>query len=78
MPRKPRITAVPVEQPQEEGLATAWGDEEGITDADQMTDIISKVNVGEEVLEKEYNPPNELTAPVAPKAKAKRAPRSSL
>ncbi len=33
------------------------------------------MNVSEEILEKKYAPPNELTAPVAPKAKAKRAPR---
>ena len=41
MPRKPRITAVPVEQP--EGLMVATDLPEEKTDAEQMTDIIKEV-----------------------------------
>ena len=42
MPRKPPIIAVPVEAPAEEGLAKAWGDDEVKTDAQEMTEIITK------------------------------------
>ena len=73
MPRKPRITAVPVEQAvltdQKEGLivATELSDEK--TDAEQMTEIIREVQEEE---------PQEAVpdAPVAAKAKAKRASRA--
>ena len=64
MPRKAKITAVPVEQP-EEGLAS--GEDEPKPDAEQMSEIINQVSVAE---------PDEV--PViqaeltAPKAKAKR------
>ena len=47
MPRKTKITAVPVDQP--EGLARAWGEEEGNTDAEQMTDIINEVSLAQKV-----------------------------
>ncbi len=71
MPRKTKITAVPVDQPEEEGLAKAWGEEEGKTDAEQMTDIISEVSSEQ---------PAEPIAPAAPqdteKAKPKRASRA--
>ena len=41
MPRKPRITAVPVEQVQpEEGLVVARDEK---TDAEQMTEILQEV-----------------------------------
>ncbi len=52
MPRKPRITAEPVEQPTaEEGLARAWNDEqqgEAKTDAEHMTEVINEVRVSDE------------------------------
>ena len=47
MPRKSRITAVPIHQPDEEGLAQAWGEEAWKTDAEHMTDIINHISVGE-------------------------------
>ena len=67
MPRKPRITAVPVEQP--EGLMVATELPEEKTDAEQMTEIIKEVQEEE---------PQEAVpdAPVAAKAKAKRASRA--
>ena len=74
MPRKPRITAVPVDAQEEEGLARAWP-EEAKTDAEQMTDIINEVKVVDE--------PDNLLAladePAVPveKPKAKRAPRQA-
>lgn len=72
MPRKPKVTAVPVEQ---EPLSE--GSTEPKTDAEQMTDIINEVSVTEPILLTEYEQPNALTTPVAPKAKAKRAPSRS-
>ena len=72
MPRKPKVTAVPVEQ---EPLSE--GSTEPKTDAEQMTDIINEVSVTEPILLTECEQPNALTAPVAPKAKAKRAPSCS-
>ena len=48
MPRKPRITAVPVEAPVEEGLAKAWGDDEAKTDAQEMTELVNEIKVDEE------------------------------
>ena len=44
MPRKPRITAVPVEQDQrDEGLVVAMDVPDEKTDAEQMTEIIKEV-----------------------------------
>jgi len=74
MPRKSKITAVPLDKPeQEEGLARAWANEEGETeaktDAEQMTEIIQEV--------KEVAEPAPVEEPAkekekkAPKAKAK-------
>ena len=66
MPRKPRITAVPVEQVQpEEGLMVARDEK---TDAEQMTDILQEVK----------EEPREAVseAPVVVKPKAKRASRA--
>ena len=70
MPRKPRITAVPVEQP--EGLMVANDLPEEKTDAEQMTDIIN------EVKEEPKEEPQEAVsdAPVEAKPKAKRASRA--
>ena len=67
MPRKAKITAVPVEQEQQ---GVSEDTTELKTDAEQMTDIINEVNTTETILQSEYEP----TTPVVPKAKAKRAP----
>ncbi len=64
MPRKPKFTAVPVEQDPK-------------TDAEQMTDIINKVGTTGPLLQTEYEQTNALTMPVAPRATAKRAPSRS-
>ena len=69
MPRKPRITAVPIEH--EEGIALAQDASEEKTDAEQMTEIINEV--------KEERPePQEAVsdAVVEVKPKAKRASRA--
>ena len=69
MPRKPRITAVPVEQEQkEEGLMVAGDVPDEKTDAEQMTDILQEVK----------DEPREAVseAPVVVKPKAKRASRA--
>ena len=69
MPRKPRITAVPVEQVQpEEGLMIARDVPDEKTDAEQMTDILQEVK----------EEPREAVseAHVVVKPKAKRASRA--
>ena len=69
MPRKPRITAVPVEQVQpEEGLMVARDVPDEKTDAEQMTEILQEVK----------EEPREAVseAPVVVKPKAKRASRA--
>ena len=80
MPRKPRITAVPVEQAvltvpvsdQREGLMVATDLPEEKTDAEQMTEIL------QEVQQEPKEEPKEAVSdtPVAAKAKAKRASRA--
>ena len=78
MPRKSKVTAVPVSEHPEEGLARAWGDNEGKTDAEQMTDIINVVSVSKEPDDALPEAPLvEAEAPVAPKAKASRAPKKA-
>ena len=80
MPRKPRITAVPVEQPvltvpvsdQREGLMVATELPEEKTDAEQMTEILQEVQQEPKEEQKEAV----SDAPVAAKAKAKRASRA--
>ena len=70
MPRKPRITAVPVEQVQpDEGLVVASNEK---TDAEQMTEIL------QEVQQEPKEEPKETVsaAPVVVKPKAKRASRA--
>ena len=69
MPRKPRITAVPIEH--EEGIALAQGASEEKTDAEQMTEIINEVK-------EERSEPQEAVsdAVVEVKPKAKRASRA--
>ena len=66
MPRKPRITAVPVEQP--EGLITATELLEEKTDAEQMTEILQEVKEEPKVAVSD--------AVVEVKPKAKRASRA--
>ena len=69
MPRKPRITAVPVEQEQkEEGLMVAGDVPDEKTDAEQMTEIIQEV--------KEEPKEAVSDAIVVVKPKAKRASRA--
>ena len=76
MPRKPRITAVPVEQPvltvpvsdQREGLITATEILEEKTDAEQMTEILQEVKEEPKVAVSD--------AVVEVKPKAKRASRA--
>ena len=79
MPRKSKITAVPVTDHDVEGLVRAWGDDEENNDAEQMTDIINEVKVIEEPTDALPQAPQvEAEAPIveAPKAKAKRASRA--
>ena len=66
MPRKPRITAVPVEQP--EGLMVANDLPEEKTDAEQMTEILQEVKEEPKVAVSD--------AVVEVKPKAKRASRA--
>jgi hypothetical protein len=68
MPRKSKVTAVPIDQ--EEGLARAWGDGEVKTDAEQMTDLVNEIRVESEPTEEEPIEERE-----EPKPHAKRAPR---
>ena len=70
MPRKPRITAVPVEQP--EGLMVATELPKEKTDAEQMTEIL------QEVQQEPKEEPKETVsdAPGEVKPKAKRASRA--
>jgi hypothetical protein len=65
MPRKPKITAVPIEI-----VCPQAGAEEGKTEAEQMDEVINEVNtvVDVEVAQEE---------PAVAKAKAKRAPRKA-
>ena len=74
MPRKPKVTAVPVEQ---EPQGASEGSTEPKTDAEQMTDIINEVSTTEPIRESEYEQHYVLTTPVVLKAKAKRAPSRS-
>ena len=80
MPRKPRITAVPVEQVQpEEGLMIARDVPDEKTDAEQMTDIIQEVkeepkaDIEQVLFEVPFVTP---VLPVIEKLKAKRASRA--
>ena len=78
MPRKPKITAVPVEQEEckNEGLMVVREEPDEKTDAEQMTEIIKEVQ--EEPKEEPKEEPQEVVpaAPVVAKAKAKRASRA--
>jgi hypothetical protein len=74
MPRKSKITAVPLDKPeQEEGLARAWTQEaetDAKTDAEQMTEIIQEVKEVAEPAPVE-EPVKEKAKKATPKAKAK-------
>ncbi len=59
---------------QRKGSLKLGGGEEVKTDAQQMTEITKGVSVSDEILEREYEPPEAAEAPKA-NAKAKRAPR---
>jgi hypothetical protein len=80
MPRKPRITAVPVEQPvltvpvsdQREGLMVATDLPEEKTDAEQMTEILQEVQQEPKEEQKEAD----SDAVAISKPKAKRASRA--
>jgi len=76
MPRKPKITAVPVEAPVEEGLAKVRGDEVK-TDAQEMTELVNEIKVDEEpaVTCEVEDKPNHVAKP---EAKAKRAPKKPV
>ena len=65
MPRKPRITAVPVEQP--EGLMVATDLPEEKTEAEQLTDVINEVK--EEPREEPQAAVSDAVVEVKPKAK---------
>ena len=71
MPRKAKITAVPVDDQPDLALETAT-EEEPKTDAEKMTDVLNEVNVTDAVLSIEDEVPEVQSAPAAPKAKAKR------
>ena len=74
MPRKSKITAVPVEAPVEEGLAKAWGDEVK-TDAQEMTELVNEIKVDDEPA---VTDEVESTPVAKPKARAKREPKKPV
>ena len=67
MPRKAKITAVPIDVQPDQTLEQV-DDPEPKTDAEKMTDVINEVNVSEHVLPNE----DESSIQKAPKARAKR------
>ena len=67
MPRKAKITAVPIDVQPDQTLEQV-DQEEPKTEAEQMTDVINEVNVTETILSNE----NGLSIQIAPKARAKR------
>ena len=68
MPRKAKITAVPIDVQPDQTLEQVDG-QEPKTDAEKMTDVINEVNVIESTLPNE----DESSIQKAPKARAKRA-----
>ena len=68
MPRKAKITAVPIDVQPDQTLEQV-DDPEPKTDAEKMTDVINEVNVTETILSNEDEPSIQR----APKARAKRA-----
>ena len=71
MPRKAKITAVPVVQEQQ---GVSEDPVEQKTDAEQMTDIINEVNTAPQSDIPQLNAEEEVTEKPKPKARAKRAP----
>ena len=71
MPRKARITAVPVEQEQQ---GVSEDPVEQKTDAEQMTDIINEVNTAPQSDVPQLNAEEEVAEKPKPKARAKRSP----
>ena len=67
MPRKAKITAVPIDAQPDQTLEQVDHDEPK-TEAEQMTDVINEANVTESILSNE----NGLSIQIAPKAKIKR------
>ena len=82
MPRKSKITAVPIEQPTEQPiLKDAVGDDvdEQKTDAQEMTEVLNEVNVVSEPVAVEPAAVELVALPAessGPKARAKRASRA--
>ena len=81
MPRKAKITAVPVEQvfthmvaDQREQQGMSEDPVEQKTDAEQMTDIINEVNTAPQSDVPQLNAEEEVAEKPKPKARAKRAP----
>ena len=70
MPRRAKITAVPVDQP-DLTLEKAV-EEEPKTDAEKVADGLNEVNVTDAVLPIEDEVPASQVVPTAPEAKAKR------
>ena len=81
MPRKAKITAVPVDDQPDLTLKTAVEEvfthrvadqREPKTDAEKMTDVLNEVNVAENIVSNEYEAPVARAVQTAPKANIKR------
>ena len=72
MPRKAKITAVPVDQGEQQGASEDPVEQK--TDAEQMTDIINEVNTTPQRDVPQLNAEEEVTEKPKPKARAKRSP----
>jgi hypothetical protein len=72
MPRKAKITAVPVDQGEQQGASEDPVEQK--TDAEQMTDIINEVNTAPQSDVPQLNAEEEVTEKPKPKARAKRSP----
>ena len=71
MPRKAKITAVPIDAQPDQTLEQV-AQEEPKTEAEQMTDVINEGNVTESTLSNEGESSVAPVVQTAPKAKAKR------
>ena len=71
MPRKAKITAVPIDAQHDQTLEQV-DREEPKTEAEQMTDVIKEANVTETILSNEYEAPVARAVQTAPKANIKR------
>ena len=72
MPRKAKITAVPVDQGEQQGASEDPVEQK--TDAEQMTDIINEVNTTPQSDVPQLNAEEEVAEKPKPKARAKRSP----